>query len=592
MICLDLIFWGNRDGDRQTQTDATTTDNASRPDQSTAENQMHERNRDGDHQIQTDATTTDNASHPGQSTAENQMHERNRDGDHQTQTDATTTDNASQTDQSTTEQQICEKLRTELQEARIEYPPESHHFFVPDSAKDSIITAEVIASEILAAEPSLGCDNAKKQANQRKGGEEIKALDDWKPADLESLGRKQWHMLSPIFNDEMEHYNLHQNTILPFVTIEEDTAESIIKSGGGYSDVFVTHIHTSHHRFYKDSEPEDEGDRIAIKRLHNHDEAEFQKERSIHVILGRKRITSPHLVKLLATYEYKDKYHFIFPRANCNLRKYWAKTPAPPFTAKTLLWSIKQMVGIATALNIIHNFRTTVPLDGKRGFTPTGDVKFSVEEGEQLYGRHGDIKPENILWFERLPQHQRQDQNGNNFIDDDEGGILQITDFGLGRFHGRDSKTEQQPNGVFGSPTYEPPECKLRRPVSRLYDLWSLGCLYLEFATWLLKGDDAINEFSDHRACQSSIDPRLSDDYFFKVVRDEPVMDAVVRDGVKDWAQSLHADEKCSEFIHDLVDLVMKDLLLIDAKDRIKTPALSVSKASGIQYAYRTQTFQ
>lgn len=241
------------------------------------------------------------------------------------------------------------------------------------------------------------------------------------------------------------------------------------------------------------------------------------------------------------------------------------------------------MTGIATALNTIHNFRTTVPLDGK-GRTPTGDRQFRVKEGEELYGRHGDIKPENILWFEHIPQSQRR--YSNNYNDDHEGGVLQITDFGLGRFHGRDSKTEQQPNGVFGSPTYEPPECKLRRPVSRLYDLWSLGCLYLEFATWLLKGYEAIFEFSDHRACPSSIDPRFSEDFFFQVVRDEyGVSHAVVRDGVVDWARKLHADEKCSEFIHDLVDLVMEELLLIEAKDRIQTPWLCVRLRSFLEKA-------
>ncbi|KAK0637987.1 hypothetical protein DIS24_g10287 [Lasiodiplodia hormozganensis] len=315
---------------------------------------------------------------------------------------------------------------------------------------------------------------------------------------------------------------------------------------------------------------QDREQKVAIKRLHSGDKKDFEKERSIYVTLGKKQDVSPHLAKLLATYEYQGKFHFIFPRANCNLRKYWENNPRPSFTRKTFLWSLKQMTGIATALDNIHNFRTTVPLDGK-GRTPTGDVQFSVKDGEELFGRHGDIKPENILWFEHIPQHQRRHSNPDS--DDSEGGILQITDFGLGRFHGRDSGTE----GTFRSQTYEPPEYELHRPVSRLYDIWSLGCLYLEFATWLLKGYDAIEDFSDHRACPSSIDPQLSDDFFFKVVRDEHnIINAVVHDGVKDWANMLHTDKKCPEFIHDIVDLVMEELLLIDAKDRIKTPWLCV----------------
>ncbi|OMP85750.1 Serine/threonine-protein kinase ATG1 [Diplodia seriata] len=386
-------------------------------------------------------------------------------------------------------------------------------------------------------------------------------------------------MIAPVFKGRMKHYELHKNTVLPFIPLDDDGEEDINKSEGGYSDVFTARIHTSHHKFHSYWEPTDQDHKVAIKRLHHGDWKEFEKERSIHVTLGQKQNASPHLVKLLATYELQEKYHFIFPRANCNLRRYWSDNPTPSFTAKTLFWSLKQMAGIATALNTIHNFRVTVPLDGK-GRTLTGEVEHPVKKGEELYGRHGDIKPENILWFKCIPQHQRQHTKGTKNGDDGdyEGGILQITDFGLGRFHGRDSKTEQQPNGVFGSPTYEPPECKLRRPVSRLYDLWSLGCLYLEFATWLLAGFDAIEAFSDHRACPSSINPVFSDDFFFKVVRDEYGIEhgATVRDGVLDWAQRLHDNPKCSEFIHDLVDLVMRDLLLIEARDRIQTPWLCV----------------
>jgi serine/threonine protein kinase len=126
------------------------------------------------------------------------------------------------------------------------------------------------------------------------------------------------------------------------------------------------------------------------------------------------------------------------------------------------------MAGIASALSSIHNFTVTYPLsvDGPGNVRLQKDAKLSVEKSEELYGRHGDIKPENILWFQETPDT------------DDEAGILQIADFGLGRFHGRESRSNVHPDGVVGSPTYEPPECKLHRPVSRAYDIWSLGYLY------------------------------------------------------------------------------------------------------------------
>ncbi|OJD29027.1 protein kinase domain-containing protein [Diplodia corticola] len=531
----------------------------------------------------------------------------------------------------------AEELRKKLQAARVEYPAQSHQFFVPNSSKDSILTKEVIASVIHAARPKLGCNGARDQAErvcaearnlfailaylkkgqdicsfldegisdkdlpferiknskskfalQRKDRSRIETLDAWEEADLESLGGTQWCMIAPIFKDETKHYKFHMNTVLPFMDPEGDEEEEPVnKSGGGYSEVFTTRIHPAHHKFDNHWALTDRDHKVAIKRLHKSDSDEFEKERSIHTTLGQKKNASPHLVKLLATYEYKEKYHFIFPRADCNLRKYWNKNPTPEIDKKHFLWSLKQMYGIAKALNIIHNFRVTVKLDGK-GRTSTGGVEFSVTKGEELFGRHGDIKPENILWFRRIPEHQYKREAG---MEDQEGGVLQITDFGLGRFHGQDSKTEPQPNGVVGSPTYEPPECRLRRPVSRAYDLWSLGCLYLEFATWLIMGFDAIDHFSESRLRTSSLDPAFAEDYFFTVVHKPGGTNAEVRDDVVNWAQRLHEHPNCSKFIHDLVDLIMKDLLVVEAKDRIHARGLCDSFKDFLEKAKEDENY-
>lgn len=252
----------------------------------------------------------------------------------------------------------------------------------------------------------------------------------------------------------------------------------------------------------------------------------------------------------------------MFPYADANLRKYWEDRTSPDFDEPTVLWSMKQMTGLADALYRIHTFRVTIPLQpaggGKR---VQKDAEMSVRPGEELYGRHGDIKPENVLWFKSTPECK------------DKQGILQIADFGLGRFHGRDSRSKVNPETVLASPTYEPPECKLRRPVSRAYDLWSMGCLYLEFITWLLKGSAEIDRFADFRGRLSSTG--INDDNFFTITRD-PITgaEAAVRQAVIDWVEKLHQHEKCSALIHDLLDLIMDDLLLVDSKTRIEAKFL------------------
>ncbi len=213
------------------------------------------------------------------------------------------------------------------------------------------------------------------------------------------------------------------------------------------------------------------------------------------------------------------------------------------------------MTGIAHALESVHNFFVTYPLsvDGKARWHK--GAKLRVKESEELFGRHGDIKPENILWFQKTLEIG------------DEKGVLQLADFGLGRFHGRDSRSKVPWEQIVGgSPTYEPPECKLHRPVSRSYDIWSLGCLYLEFITWLLKGSAEIAGFSATRG-KSDPSTGINDDRFFTIANETE--DAVVKKEVVIWVQQLHEHEKCSLLIHDLLDLITREVLVPDSTMRI-----------------------
>jgi serine/threonine protein kinase len=230
------------------------------------------------------------------------------------------------------------------------------------------------------------------------------------------------------------------------------------------------------------------------------------------------------------------------------------------------------MCGLASALRLIHTFRTTIDLKPRGGFLLNDDSKLEVVPGEEKYGRHGDIKPENILWFKNV----------------DGSIVLQITDFGLGRFHGRDSRSNVDPKTVNATPTYEPPECKLEKPVSRAYDIWSVACLYLEFITWLLEGTQAIHDFGDARGERGEPsltindkrytiirDAIINDDNFFTIIRiGDNSRRAVVRDAVVEWVKRLHTHKNCSDVLHDLLDLVMDHLLRPDSGERITSTHL------------------
>ncbi|KAG4438024.1 hypothetical protein IFR05_006483 [Cadophora sp. M221] len=495
-------------------------------------------------------------------------------------------------------------LRDQLLDARIECHQRAHCYFVPRSAQEDLINVVSVSQDIRSHKPEISehaaLEHAKtacihsprlyailtfvkrgpdicllseegvtdgdlpfvRKANSlsrfalyRKNGDPIKALEAWKDKHLENFDRYQWWMIAPVFRLNEDLYELDDKAVLPFLPFESHELE---RKQGGYSEVYPVRIHPAHHEFWESDGLAEDEPLVAVKRLFNSHENEFLKEATILNAVGLKR--HPHLIKLLATYKHDGKYHLMFPYANSNLRQYWDDRPLPDFSRETVLWSLRQMTGIANGLLRIHTFKVSYPLSATTGAgshrIPMG-VKLMVERGEELFGRHGDIKPENFLWFE----HDFETQIPN--------GVLKVADFGLGRFHGRNSRSGVNPDTVQTSPTYEPPECKLRLPVSRAYDIWSLGCVFLEFITWLLVGSQEIEDFSEFRG---RLEPRtgIDDDNFFTIVNDGNGMHAIVRESVVRWTNRLHAEQKSSQLIHDLLELTMRDLLVVDTTERCK----------------------
>jgi serine/threonine protein kinase len=223
-----------------------------------------------------------------------------------------------------------------------------------------------------------------------------------------------------------------------------------------------------------------------------------------------------HLITLLATYEQFRVYHLIFPCADDDLTGYWSrKEPNPSFELKTIKWVAEQCEGIAEGLHRIHKYQTS-------------SSKASAHE--KRYGRHGDLKPENILWFSN-----------------DNGGMLMISDFGLAEYSTNHSRSYKHKSRVATSMSYRPPECDLKDgQIGQSYDIWTLGCLYLEFITWLLGGWGLVKEFEKKRM---SFDPMWYDmdtDAFFELVQCDKnkrpgVIAAMVKPAVTEVSTRLHS---------------------------------------------------
>lgn len=208
----------------------------------------------------------------------------------------------------------------------------------------------------------------------------------------------------------------------------------------------------------------------------------------------------PHLISLLATYEQFNRFYLVFPWAEADLRDYWSKImPKPLFQYDNIMWVATQCLGIAHGLLRIHQYESSM----------------SKKSG-QLYGRHGDIKPENVLWF-------RDASNKDNT------GTLKITDFGLTEFS-QHSKTYKTRSNLAVSPSYRPPECDLEgAPIGRSYDIWTLGCLYLEMVAWLLGGWKLVQIFRNKRLAIDHLFPEMESDTFFELVQVKDSKSTAVR---------------------------------------------------------------
>jgi len=138
------------------------------------------------------------------------------------------------------------------------------------------------------------------------------------------------------------------------------------------------------------------------------------------------------------------------------------------------------------------------------------------------------------------------------------------------------------------SPNYRPPEFDMSGGrISRSFDIWSLGCFYLEMATWILAGFEGIQQFELARLSQSGksgmvsigtffdISSKPDDGDFFSVkasvVEESPTsvarqLDHVRRnaDFIFQWVSKLHRHDRCDGYMHNFLLLIERKMLLVE----------------------------
>jgi serine/threonine protein kinase len=189
------------------------------------------------------------------------------------------------------------------------------------------------------------------------------------------------------------------------------------------------------------------------------------------------------VIRLLLAYEHIERgLYLVFPLAKGDLDDFWKAKDTQFPSSEDAYWLIQQCADIASALYEFH-YHPSLP---------------------KKHGRHGDIKPENILWF--------QDQTESH-------GRLVVADLTMVRFHSTATLDDTTAQGRAISITYKPPEVdvEIKPKKSQAYDVWSLGCVFFQFMVWHLLGYDAARDGqqflnAQNHWCQSFKRARINND--------------------------------------------------------------------------------
>ncbi|WXC63386.1 hypothetical protein SNK03_009208 [Fusarium graminearum] len=372
----------------------------------------------------------------------------------------------------------------------------------------------------------------------KEPGRRLLCFDGWKTHELEFFEARQWWVDTPYFGSTgdkpLTEVTLERGTHKPWRRTNGKKRND--RSEGAYGIVIPVEIHPtahSYHHLLRDINLD--CTKFAVKvlnRIPANTKQTFQDEWDM--LKRFSGLYHAHLVTALSAVTQDDEWSFIFPCASYDFETF-KENVDPPQGVPGVIWLSTQLEGLIGAIDTIH-----VPKHLHLG-------------PERKYGRHGDIKCDNVLCFKKSGP---------------EGDIvLVISDFGLSKFNSDKSRSNIPNAKVPPVPGYRPPECDIEGgTVSRAFDVWTIGCLFLELVTWFLGGPSYIREFEEKRTTKF-INGMMNNIFFTfgdLVPRDPDGAKAIlVKPEVTEWILKLRQHVNCSPFVHEVLDIVEQKMLVV-----------------------------
>ncbi|KAI0436543.1 kinase-like domain-containing protein [Xylaria telfairii] len=358
----------------------------------------------------------------------------------------------------------------------------------------------------------------------------------------------QWLFCAPSFGPGIEHQELEARCPLPIIECHPPKT-------GAFGEVRQVKLHHAHlvltpqgaspiqvPSFPDASVPADEDNPdLALKKLTSDAPKDYERERN--ALEKIQRLNHPHLINVIASFRRGQDYFFLFPWASRGDLESWWRSDAKEEqrTPEMIRWILGQMKGIISAIKTLHY---------PRGM-----------EAENENGRHGDLKPKNILLFD-------------DHLENNPRGRLIISDAGLAKFHNQvTSRRVAGTSTMGGTQEYGPPDLRRGKgdgyKLSRRYDMWSLGCVFLEFIVWVLGGYDEVEKFRNSRKSSES----RSGEFYWKTRSRYKVQREV-----KQWMKAISRDKRCRRrnWFQDLLKIIEKDLLQVNNDQRITSKDLEI----------------